>query len=320
MKGYLTFATFNRLCRTLDLKENPNQDEFLKNVYDNTHVYNILNKIEIKELFNFKNLLENEKKFEEEYYQYVPPREDSKSHVFDHGGKSKYHLSLDCKLIKKDYQDFCIPPEITDLGDDQVEEYRRWFIKNGFRERYDYEGIDILPTFIYRYNMKFPQKYGVKPLGSKYKLIEEISNSDFEGVDIEFNYGEFQFQLNNLVELHVTNYSGRISRRLSKMDYLVNKPYTDIEKMTNEFIGVGFLDTYGLENLNEFWLKSRRIKGDLMNLLFNYFKWTYKLNEKSFDEISLEKFGLACCRLCKTNSVKIENENSEDVENYDLPF
>ena len=58
MKGYLILATFNRLCKTLDIKKNPNQDEFLKNVYDNRHVYNILNKIEIKELFNFKNLLE----------------------------------------------------------------------------------------------------------------------------------------------------------------------------------------------------------------------------------------------------------------------
>lgn len=318
MKGYLTNYTFNKLCKTLDLKEIPSQEVFVRTVFDNRHVYSILNKMEIKHLFNFAHLLKDEETFIIEYFKHVPERSDSKTMVFDEGGKSKYHLSQDCVFMSKDYKDFHIPQEISSRGDQAVEEYRDWFKSNGFYERF-FSGNIRQSTIIYRYNSKYPEKYGVPPLNDNYELIEKIPNSNIKSVEPDFDYNSFESELNHLVELHITNYPNRIAKLLSKMDFLLYKPDSVAQEYLDQYIHPEFYPNYGAEQLKQFWTNSRRIKKDIMDLLFNYFKWKYNFSEKLFNTVNIEKFGLECCKHCQKNSEQ-NIDNAERIELDDLPF
>jgi len=44
---------------------------------------------------------------------------------------------------------------------------------------------------------------------------------------------------------------------------------------------------------------SKKLTYELIDLLLEYIKWTYKAENKNFDELTLEKFGLECCHTCK---------------------
>jgi hypothetical protein len=68
-----------------------------------------------------------------------------------------------------------------------------------------------------------------------------------------------------------------------------------------EIFSAEFLTNYGMKNLKDKLKTSREIKTTIMAQLINYFKWNYKINEKSFKNITLENFGLECCGSCEKN-------------------
>jgi hypothetical protein len=296
--AYLTNYTYSKLCRKLNVKQDINLDLFLKEVFNNQDIYRIFNKTEVNFLFIYRQILEDAENFQLIYYQEVPDRIDSKRMVFERAGKLKYHTNNSCVFINKNFIDFNIPEDITNLGDHVVEEYRSWFKLKGYAEAYFNNLLDVSKV-VFDYNMKFPNKYEVPVLNENYKLITEIKNSNDINVDDQFDYENFLKNLDHLIKMHQNVFSCQTTRILSKFDYLLDKSDSEIKEKIKELFSDIFIENFGLDRLKILFRQSKIIKFDLMSNLLNYFKWNYKLKDKNFDNLLLEKFGLVCCEGCK---------------------
>jgi|688.fasta_scaffold496777_1 hypothetical protein len=297
--AHLTNYTFGKLCRKLSVNQEINLELFIKDVFNDPKIFSVFNKFEIRYLFVYKQILEDLDKFQKTYYQEVPDREDTLRMVFEKGGKLKYHLDNQCSLINNNFIDFNIPPEITAIGDNVVQEYRDWFKAKGYADEYFNNQLDITKV-VFDYNMKFPPKYDVPVLNENYKLITEIPNSKDEKVEL-FDYNSFLLNLDHLQKKHENIFSCKTTRILSKFDYLIDKKDDEIREKISELFSDVFIENYGMDKLKNLFRQAKSIKYEIMDNLLTYFKWTYKLKEKDFDYITLEKFGLVCCGGCKKN-------------------
>jgi hypothetical protein len=298
--AHLTNYTYGKLCRQLEINQEIDLDLFLKEVYNNPKIYSIFNKLEINYLFIYKQLLDDSEKFQKVYYQKVPERQDTKRMVFEKAGKLKYHLDNKCQLINNNFIDFNIPPEITNLGDNFVQEYRDWFKANGYAEAYFNNQLDVTKV-VFDYNMKFPPKYNISVLNENYKLITDIKNSNDKQIEETFEYDTFLANLEHLVKKHENTFSCKTTRILSKFDYLSDKSDADIKAKISELFSDVFIENYGMDRLKTLFKQAKSIKYDILKNLLDFFKWTFKLKDKNFDIITLENFGLVCCGGCKKN-------------------
>lgn len=308
--AYLTKYTFSKLCGKISIKNDLDLDFFLENIYNDASLFFIFNKQEIKFLFNYKNLLNDEENFIVEYYKEVPEKEDYKNYVFEKAGKLKYHLYNTCGFINNDFVDYPIPQEIKELGNDAINEFRNWFKSKGYAELHQNHKLDKAKV-IFDYNLYFPSRFNVKPLNESYKLIEEIPNSNIVESKDHFNHQTFQANLKHLKLLYDNLFQCSVSRTLSKFQYLLNKPDNEIEKKMTEIFSNVFVKNYGLKKIKEKLKNSKSIKCELMQNLIDYFKWSYNFQGKSFNKISLEQFGLICCDSCLK---KFQNEEFQNLK------
>ncbi len=297
--AYLTKYNFSKLCQTIEINRHISMDAFLKYIYDDKEVYYILNKMEIEFLFKYKMMLKDEKKFLVEFYKEIPEREDTKTMVFNRGGKIKYHLTDKCKLLRKDYIDFDIPIDIQEEGDEAIEEYRNWFKSNNYGENYKLGKI-TKDRIIRDFNLKYPSKYGLKPIENNSNiLVVEIPNSSKEQLIEEFDIKGFKERITALKTKWRNYFPCKVSRTFSKYKYLLRKSDEEIKSKMTELFTEHFADNYGIENLKNKFLISKRINNEVISELLEYFKWTYEIDNKEFDILTLEKFGLECCNSCK---------------------
>jgi hypothetical protein len=84
--AYITNHNFKKLCQTLDIKEEINMNLFLEHIYNNPKVFYFFNKVDLKYLFNTKNILQNEVNYKINHLQIVPSKKDSKTFVFERAG------------------------------------------------------------------------------------------------------------------------------------------------------------------------------------------------------------------------------------------
>ena len=305
--AYLTNYTYGKLCRTIDIGKEINLEMFTEFVYNDKYIYFIFNKLEVKYLFNYKNILEDENKFLIDYYKEVPEKKDEKKYVFEKGGKLKYHILDNCTFINNDFIDFNIPPEINEFGDTAIDEYRDWFKRKGFADLFYNNNLD-LKKVVRSYNMIYPKKYNISPLNEEYKLIEKKDNSNSRKIESEFDIEIFTKKLEVIKKKFNNKFSSPISRKLSKFNYLLNKSNAEIEDKMREIFTDNFTSNYGINNLKENWKFSKNLKSDLVRHLIEYFKWKYKLNSKSFNSTTLDEFGLKCCGNCERN---YSNQNAK---------
>lgn len=278
---------------------------FLKHIYNDKEIYFILNRMEIEYLFKYKMMLEDEKKFFVEFYNEVPEREDTKTFVFNKGGKTKYHLTSECKLLKKDYLDFNIPSEIQDLGDNAISEYRNWFRTNNYGERHK-QGEIGKEKIIRDFNIKYPAKYGIKPIEDNSNiLVIEIPNSSNNNLKREFDLQKFKEKINVLKEKWYNSFQCKVSRTFAKFKHLLKKSDDEIREKMTELFSEQFADNYGIENLRKKFEISKNLNYQIISELLEYFKWTYKIDIKDFDNLTLEKFGLECCNNCKNEDKNV---------------
>jgi hypothetical protein len=299
--AYITNHTYKKLCQTLDIKEEINLNLFLEHIYNNPKVFYFFNKVDLKYLFNTKNILQNEVNYKIEHFQFVPAKEDSKTYVFERSGKLKYHLDPNCSLLKKDYQNYTIPQELKELGDSTVEVYRNWFVENNFKERYENGELDKT-AIIFRYNAKFPQLFNVPVLNENYELIKNIDNSGHINQGEQFDFQEFLKTLDKCIKLKEAKLQCEVHRKLAKFDYLVNRSDAEIKEKMTQLFSSEFTGNYGIEKIRTFLKEYRVIKFEVMQNLINYFKWSYKSNNHEFDNATLEDFGLKCCGSCQRNN------------------
>ena len=306
--AYLTKYNLSQLCQSLEVKGEINLETFLKYIYDDKEIFFILNKREIEYIFVYRMLLDDEKKFIVEYYKEVPEKEDTKTRVFNKGGKMKYHLTSNCKLLKKDYLDFNIPSEIIEISnqnknDDAVNEYRDWFTKNNFSERYKSQEID--GNYIIRaFNLKYPAKYGIQKIEDNSNLlIFEAKNSNNHLQKQYFDINNFKKELEE-TKLHWQNtFQSKVSRTFAKFKFLSEKSDTEIIQKMSEIFTPEFTENYGIKNLREKFELSKKYTYKIIELILEYIKWTFNLDKKEFDNPTLEKFGLECCNSCKNEQM-----------------
>ncbi|MES2806258.1 MAG: hypothetical protein V4652_11890 [Bacteroidota bacterium] len=300
--AYLTKYNLSKLCQKLQTKNEISLDMFLEHIYEDKEISYILNKREIEYLFVYKMLLDDENKFILEYYNEVPEKEDTKNMVFSKGGKMKYHLSDSCNLLKKDFLDFNIPEDIKSIGDIAVEEYREWFRSNNFAEKFKSKEID--KNYIIRaFNLKYPKKYDIKIIEeNSFLLTVEIPNSSNEFIKTEFDLVEFKKNLNDLKLIWQNTFQCKVSRTFSKFKYLLAKSDAEIIEKMGEIFSEKFVENYGIENLKNKFQISKNLTYKILDLLLDYIKWSYNFENKEFENITLEKFGLECCYSCKSEN------------------
>jgi hypothetical protein len=298
---FITKYTFSKLCRNLDIKKEIDLQTFKDHIYNDEILFYIFNKFELKYLFNYKNLLENDEQYIAEYYQYVPKTIDTKSYVFEKPRKLKYHLTGDCEFLNSDYVDFHIPKDITDLGLEAVNEFRTWFKSKEYAQKY-FNGTLSNSKVVFDFNMKFPSKYNIKPLNENYKLVLELENSNTCKIKSEFEYDDFKENIKIIKRKRNNRFGCGISKKLTKFDYLLYKSDNEIKTKISEIFSNQFVDNYGLDNLRELFKDSKKYKKELLENLVIFFKWSFYNRNLAIGNRTLDKFGLECCNKCAENN------------------
>lgn len=303
--AYITNYTYSKLCAQIQINSDINLETFTKFIYDDTRIFYLLNKMEVRYLFTFRNLLADCDEFIATHYKHVPQRIDNHEFVFESIGKLKYHLSLNCPSIKNDFINFHIPVEIKELGGDAVSDYRKWFVSGRYAEAY-YEGKLDQEKMIFAYNMRFPNKYSVAPLNENFKLIEKRDNSNISMLDRSFDMTEFEKKLEKHIENYYAIFSCKVLKTLSKFKHLSIRSDEEIEIALSEVFSPEFVKNYGINAVRNKFRIAKEIVNSILQLLIEYFKWTYNLNSREFSSIALENFGLECCEFCKKGYQKLE--------------
>lgn len=294
--AYLTNYTYGFLCRKTRVGE-VSKEDFLNTIYDNERLYYIFNRLQRDYLFIYKSLLDNEDEFLVTYYEEVPAKEDTKQYVFERQEKRTYHLYNDYETLNNDFSDYNIPSEIRSLGDNAVEDYRKWFKANAFHDKYINCIIDV-GAITFQYNMYFPEKYGVKRLNEKFKLIETKPNSNNESIE-EYDLEKFYKRIDYLIEAFYNEFSDSFQRKISKFDYLSRKSTDEVLTKMNEVMGVEFMTNYTIHRAKQKIVLSANLKSELTKELVEYIKWSYDLKNKNFKIGTLKRLGLKCCKKCQ---------------------
>jgi hypothetical protein len=313
--AYITNYTLSKLAKSLESSEKITEEIFIKHIYKDKRLHPFFTTWELKYLFNFKRLLENEKGHLK-YFIQVPEKKDTGTYVFERDSKLKYHLYDDCELLIKNFTGFIIPPEVKKAG--LVREFRNWFKENNFVDKFEAQQITG-QVIIRKYNREFAKKYGLAELNEDYNLVEEKPNSGHEKRVDNFNTEEFYNTIEKCIAYKKNRLNDREKRILGKWVGIRNKSDADIKTKVIELLGEQFYNNYGLNNIKDLWRDYSKIKRDiLMKQLIEYFKWTYKATNKDYDKITLENFNLSCCSHCE--ELSITKDQKQNIENDDLPF
>lgn len=294
----ITNHTFGKLCSRVEINKEIDLATFIQFIYDDERLYYVLNKLEIKYLFNYRNLLNDEDTFMVEFYNEVPERIDKKQFVFEKAGKLKYHTFSNCSSLNKDFIDFHIPVEIREKGELAVNDYRTWFKEKRIADDF-FNGKLDQEKMIFAYNMRFPPKYSIPPLNEQFKLIEKRANSNHSKIKESFDLNSFKNQLEQQLEYYYMIFTCPVLKTLSKHKYLYDKSNEEIEGKLSTLFSPEFVTNYGINAVRSKLKYAKEIVNSIMQLLVDYFKWNFKIHSKEFNVINLEKFGLECCGYCK---------------------
>lgn len=300
--AYLTSFNYGKLCKELQLKDNfkITLEVFLEHIFNDKAFFYIFNKLELEYLFKYRKLLADTDEFVLKYYKDIPNKEDNKVWVFNKGGRTKYHLSLNCENLTNDFVDFVIPSDIRKNGNDAIDEYRNWFSSQGFAQKFKEQKInkqDIVEAFNSKYT-----KLGYSSIQDNSNLLVlELKNSGTEYVKQQQDVDMLILELNELLLLYRNAFPGPGDRIIAKHNYLRNKSDEEITKKMKEIFNGNFSgEKDKLEDLRKRFKQAHEITFNITQKLINYFKWTYNLNGKSFDPTTLENFGLVCCKSCSS--------------------
>jgi len=199
---------------------------------------------------------------------------DSKRFVYESSHPS-YHKDHCCKKLSASFENFEIPVEIKQKGDDEIKKYRTFFKSNInlYHKNFD--------TFMAQAKMKFNLKNPPKEVDYKNSGTEMVFNAT--GSDIETRINELLLEMESYRKS-----SAEINKEISLSGYATHKVKTN--------------DEHGN------WVRKADIKGsviciwhayknELKNLLKEYFR--IKLNpEFKFDVNILEQLNFRACQHC----------------------
>lgn len=318
--AFLTGYSYKQLIQRVEIEDVDKIDKqfFKTNIYDNDYLYYFFNQLELKKIFAEKVLLSGDERFVP-VYKKVPERADNLNYIMSIKGKVKYHKDGNCEALHKGFRNFFIPESIVRLEKENpnrhkrlVEEIRNWFkIKNYTVERYELGEINdrILTR---DFNSTFADKSDVDKIiisqsdKGQFQWYVEKKTKEIKHTKKSFNHNIFLEKISELIKQRDYTCNSKTLQNLSKYDYLVRRDNEAIVSYINESIEKGylrevsysFIDNFKIERLKEFWSFHLSLKGEAMQLLSDFFKWTYNYNSSTFEEIFLEDYNLKACSLC----------------------
>ena len=259
--AFITNNTFRRILPKYERRLIPNNSS-LDEIYK-VNLRHILSEPELGLLYILKEAYENHEFALEKYRKIIP--EDNKKLVFVSKNPS-YHYLENCEALKSSFENFEIPEEIRQKGDNAIQDFRDFFQENKYLLK---EKPDV---FMMRLRNRFNME--TTPVSINYE-----------------NSGEFEIQ-----DLTLNILENRIRDLLFDAEkFRTRDPET--ERLIYE-------KGYGTHTVPEAKDKShvlyewhKEYKGGLKYLLGEYFR--VRLNpELSFDGNLLDQLGLKPCKIC----------------------
>ncbi len=246
---------------------------------DNNAIYKwpvyFLSPVEIKKITRQREFLKDPENILKVYKKRVTV--DSKQFVFE-GMKPSYHTDSDCQNLKSKYNNYEIPAEIKERGDDEINKFRIWFKKN----QIDLEEKPDL--FVMKLKIAF--SLDVVPLAVVY------DNSGITEID-NLNLNDLEQRMDNILKLAGNFYKDNpdkqtVLRRFQKYTFLAYKT----EPIKNN--DTQLTDEQLKSLLFEYDMK---FKKPFKDLLLQYYM--VKFNpELKFNGLLLEQLGFKICQNC----------------------
>jgi hypothetical protein len=247
------------------------------------------NKNDRKRLLLIRKLIDNTSKLMIGSWKEIKPK-TSKDLVFE--SNPSYHFSMSCELLNKDYENFYIPKEILEKGDEKINEFKKWFKST----KHLLDGkVDV---FEYRWHNKWNFHVNVKKI-----YIENSGVSMFENQSIKQIEAEINFLLKEAQHL-TDNYPAVIKKygKFAKQN-LSRKAVKDNDTGMND------------KEIREILLKLEfDVKDPLKQLLVNWYR-AKQSPELKFDGKILDQLGFKACPRCasagyvnKDKQKKVEKE------------
>lgn len=304
--AYITNSTLEKLSKRFHINKKENALEFLKNIFANEQIFEFFNDYELSYLAAYKMLLSNQDILQ--YFEIVSINKDTYTYVNESDRSVKYHKYKDCVYLNNDFVGYLIPEDLREVSNEAVNDFRKWFKKNGFIEKYNETGLLDKESIIYRYNQYFPQKYSVIPLNPSSNLMDLYKNTGVVELDHEFDINRFNEKIENYIKRRNLAAKTSFQKKLLELSDLFYKEDDYIIKvLKGKIYFEDGLTSEFLLKIKDYWQKYNELKSELKSDILEYFNWTFK-NRNGFDEVNLEKFGLECCTNC-LNTYHAEEAN-----------
>lgn len=229
--------------------------------------------------------------------KYLHPKKDMLLYVFEHPGAYKYHLFENCKYLNNDFNNYKIPNEVSDKGIELVNEYRNWFIKNGF-DKVEGNEDEIIAKITFKYNTSFAPLNKLPRLSEDYKLIINIKNSTYEISKQFYSLMNVQDKIRKLINDYRKNFNNRTISNLMEFSYFEKAPKYIVEQKVSELTSDVFIKNYGYEKLMNDFREANRIKYLIMKELKLFINFRCGFVSNDFSKEVLESYGLVCCKAC----------------------
>ncbi len=299
----MTEYSLQKLVGEMDVKINISKDLFSDVIYPDGRLYDLLNSVERKNLFKYAMLLKDETKFAATYYRFVPEEPDAEQLVFSKGGKTKYHLNADCEMLTKDFKDFNIPSEISELGSDAVSEFRKWFKDMCFKEKLE-SGQIALDRINREFNNRYVIKYGIQPLDEESGiLVVEKENSSKISIENSFDVLKCKQEIELCLREYNENFRVYESQKVAKHSYLLKLNNKEIMAKLKEILPNTPITEKNFDKIVQDLRLASQITRNIIQLVKSYIRWTYNFENKDFNNVTLEDFGLECCQVCLKNNI-----------------
>lgn len=251
----------------------------------------LFNKNDRKRLLLIRKLIDNTSELMTGSWKEIKPN-TSKDLVFE--SNPSYHFSMSCELLHKDYENFYIPIEILEKGDEKINEFKKWFKST----KHLLDGkVEI---FEYRWQKKWNFQVNVKKI-----YVENSGVSMFENQSIKQIEAEIDFLLKEAQ--HLTDNYPKVIKKYGKFakQNLSKKAFKDND--------TGISDREILEILLKLEFD---VKNPLKQLLVNWYR--AKQNpELNFDAKILDQLGFKSCPVCsskiQTEKYSVESQDTNEV-------
>lgn len=284
MEAYITNANAKKLVYNLDM----NSIDIDKEIFKINFKW--FNQYEIKSLLAFRLLFEDPKLFFEKYEKRIPV--DTKQYIYE-GKSPSYHYYDECPRLLSQFNNYKIPEEIKDQGDDKIAEFRFWFIEN-------IDSLETTPDYFYeRLRMRFKLIQSPEVVNYKNSGVENFDN---------LNLDELENRIITLIE-HANEFYLSSEKNRIILDHFGKSSFIYKEKKNPNSNNSGYSNKEIWDVLRKF---DTEYKSPIMHLLREYYRVKYNPDIK-FEGILLERLGYKLCAQCESQHLKDKVGNNNNL-------